>query len=71
MTCTAGGYAAYPDVCCTLIGRHAVIGLSRPRRNKTLEGLALDERLAAKDVVPRCASTWSISTSTRSVGFVR
>ena len=65
-TYTAGGYAAYSDVCCTLIGRHAVIGLSRPRRNKTLEGLALDERLAAKDVVPRCASTWSISTSTRS-----
>ena len=26
MTYTAGGYAAYPDVCCTLIGRHAVIG---------------------------------------------
>ena len=53
-TYTAGGYAAYPDVCCTLIGRHAVIGLSRPRRNKTFEGLALDERLAAKDAVPRC-----------------
>jgi hypothetical protein len=28
-TYTAG--AAYPDVCCTMIGGHAVIGLSRPR----------------------------------------
>lgn len=36
------------------IGRHAVIGLSRPRRNKTFEGLALDGRLAAKDAVARC-----------------
>jgi uncharacterized protein (TIGR03032 family) len=36
------------------VGRHAVIGLSRPRRNQTFEGLELDERLAAKDAVPRC-----------------
>jgi uncharacterized protein (TIGR03032 family) len=35
-------------------GRHAVIGLSRPRRNRTFEGLALDERLRAKDAVARC-----------------
>ena len=35
-------------------GRHAVIGLSRPRRNQTFEGLELDERLAAKDAVARC-----------------
>src|SRR5262249_12549346 len=35
-------------------GRHAVIGLSRPRRNQTFEGLALDERLSAKDAVARC-----------------
>lgn len=34
-------------------GRHAVIGLSRPRHNQTFAGLALDERLAAKDAVPR------------------
>lgn len=38
----------------SFIGRYAVIGLSRPRRNQTFEGLALDERLAAKDAVPRC-----------------
>lgn len=36
------------------IGRHAVIGLSRPRRNQTFEGLALDARLEAKDAAARC-----------------
>lgn len=35
-------------------GRHAVIGLSRPRRNQTFEGLALQDVLAGKDVAPRC-----------------
>jgi uncharacterized protein (TIGR03032 family) len=35
------------------IGGHAVIGLSRPRRNHTFSGLALDERLAAKGAEPR------------------
>lgn len=35
-------------------GNYAIIGLSRPRRNKTFEGLELDERLAAKDAEPRC-----------------
>jgi uncharacterized protein (TIGR03032 family) len=35
------------------IGRHAVIGLSRPRHNQTFAGLKLDERLAEKDAVPR------------------
>lgn len=36
------------------IGRYAVIGLSKPRRNKTFEGLALDERLREKDAAARC-----------------
>ncbi|MGL4309878.1 MAG: TIGR03032 family protein [Paracoccaceae bacterium] len=36
------------------IGRFAVIGLSRPRRNQTFEGLALQDNLAAKDTAPRC-----------------
>ena len=36
------------------IGRHAVIGLSRPRRGGTFAGLALDERLSEKDAVARC-----------------
>jgi uncharacterized protein (TIGR03032 family) len=36
------------------VGRHAVIGLSRPRRNQTFEGLELADRLLDKDAVPRC-----------------
>jgi uncharacterized protein (TIGR03032 family) len=36
------------------IDRYAVIGLSRPRRNQTFEGLALDDQLAARDTAPRC-----------------
>ena len=35
-------------------GRHAVIGLSRARRNRTFDGLALDERLRAKNADARC-----------------
>jgi uncharacterized protein (TIGR03032 family) len=35
-------------------GRHAVIGLSRPRHNQTFAGLRLEERLAEKDTAPRC-----------------
>lgn len=36
------------------VDRFAVIGLSRPRRNHSFEGLELDARLAAKDALPRC-----------------
>ncbi len=36
------------------IGRFAVIGLSRPRHNRTFDGLALDGRLTEKDTVARC-----------------
>lgn len=36
------------------IGDHAVIGLSRPRRNKTFTGLELDDALAASGEAPRC-----------------
>lgn len=36
------------------VGRHAVIGLSRPRRNQTFEGLELDARLEAKAATARC-----------------
>jgi uncharacterized protein (TIGR03032 family) len=35
-------------------GRYAVIGLSRPRRNQTFDGLELDDLLAARDAAPRC-----------------
>ena len=37
-----------------LHGRYAVIGLSRPRDNKTFQGLPLDQALAAKGAAPRC-----------------
>ncbi len=36
------------------VGDHAVIGVSRPRENRTFEGLALNERLAAEGVEPQC-----------------
>lgn len=36
------------------VGPYAVVGLSRPRRNQTFEGLALQETLTSKDTVPRC-----------------
>lgn len=35
-------------------GKYAVIGLSRPRRNQTFEGLELDERLKSADATARC-----------------
>lgn len=35
-------------------GDYALVGLSRPRHNKTFSGLALDDALAAKAVEPRC-----------------
>jgi uncharacterized protein (TIGR03032 family) len=35
-------------------GDFAIVGLSKPRHNKTFSGLALDERLHSKDVEPRC-----------------
>src|SRR5205823_2216080 len=35
-------------------GNYAVLGLSRPRHDKTFGGLALDETLAAKGAEARC-----------------
>lgn len=36
------------------VGRYAVVGISRPRENRTFEGLELEERLVSKDTEPRC-----------------
>ncbi|MGE0725563.1 MAG: TIGR03032 family protein, partial [Alphaproteobacteria bacterium] len=36
------------------VGDRAVVGVSRPRENRTFEGLALDERLAREGVAPQC-----------------
>jgi len=38
----------------TFVGDYAVMGLSRPRNDKTFCGLALDDALAAKGAEPRC-----------------
>ncbi|SMF94841.1 TIGR03032 family protein [Methylomagnum ishizawai] len=35
-------------------GAYALVGLSKPRHNKTFAGLALDGRLQGRDVEPRC-----------------
>jgi len=37
------------------IGDYAVVGLSKPRDNRTFTGLALDDRLAEKNAEARCA----------------
>ena len=52
-------------------GRFAVIGLSRPRRNHTFEGLELDERLAAKDAAPRCGLIIVDTETGRTVEWLR
>lgn len=36
-------------------GSHAIIGLSRPRQNRTFDGLVLNERLAREGITPQCA----------------
>lgn len=38
-----------------LVGNFAIVGLSKPRENKTFTGLPLDDRLRAADGDPRCA----------------
>ncbi len=38
----------------TFVGDYAVVGLSRPRRDKTFDGLALDEQLASRGAEARC-----------------
>jgi len=39
----------------TMIGDYAVLGLSKPRENRTFSGLPLDEKLQQADGDPRCA----------------
>ncbi|WP_306250388.1 TIGR03032 family protein [Parvularcula sp. IMCC14364] len=38
----------------TFIGDHAIVGLSKPRENKTFQGLALNARLEKEGVSPQC-----------------
>lgn len=37
-----------------MLGNFAVVGLSKPRHNKTFQGLNLDEKLSQKQAEPRC-----------------
>lgn len=39
---------------CTFHGNYAIVGLSRPRKNRTFTGLVLDETLRSKQVEARC-----------------
>ena len=39
---------------CAFCGDFAIVGLSKPRHNKTFSGLSLDDNLRAKDAEPRC-----------------
>jgi uncharacterized protein (TIGR03032 family) len=38
----------------SFVGDYAVVGLSKPRENKTFSGLALDDRLKEKNIEARC-----------------
>lgn len=39
----------------SFVGDYAVIGISRPRENRTFDGLVLNERLEREGVSPKCA----------------
>jgi uncharacterized protein (TIGR03032 family) len=52
-------------------GKYAVIGLSRPRRNQTFEGLELDDRLARADAAARCGLLIVDVETGRSVEWLR
>jgi uncharacterized protein (TIGR03032 family) len=49
----------------TFIGKYALVGLSEPRENRTFGG-ALQERLTKAKVEPRCGSSESTSSSSKS-----
>src|SRR5205085_432167 len=38
----------------SFIGSFAIMGLSKPRGNKTFSGLVLDDQLAERKIAPRC-----------------
>ncbi|MGH7288248.1 MAG: TIGR03032 family protein, partial [Myxococcota bacterium] len=45
----------------TFLGNFAIVGLSKPRQDRTFSGLALDHRLREKDAEARCG-LWVIDT---------
>jgi uncharacterized protein (TIGR03032 family) len=54
-----------------LVGRHAVVGLSRPRGNLTFEGLELEAALKARDAAPRCGLVVIDTVTGQTVQWVR
>lgn len=50
----------------TFLGRHAIVGLSEPRENRTFGGLELQDRLDREGVAPRCG-LYVIDTETGDV----
>ena len=55
----------------TLVGNHAVVGLSLPRENRTFEGLDLGGELAARDAEARCGLAVFDLRSGDMTGWVR
>ena len=53
------------------IGRHAVIGLSMPRENRTFSGLPLDAALQARSTDPRCGLAIIDLDNGDMIGWVR
>jgi len=52
-------------------GRHAVVGLSLPRGNRTFQGLELEDRLAARHAEPRCGLLVVDTDTGRTVEWLR
>jgi uncharacterized protein (TIGR03032 family) len=53
------------------IGKHAVIGLSLPRENRTFQGLTLDKGLTGRGAEPRCGLIVVDTTNGDTVGWIR
>jgi uncharacterized protein (TIGR03032 family) len=53
------------------VGRHAVVGLSLQRENRTFGGLDLEDQLARRDVEPRCGLAVFDLASGNMAGWVR
>lgn len=52
-------------------GRYAIVGLSKPRGNRTFEGLELDAVLSSRDTEPRCGLVVIDTTSGDTVAWLR
>jgi uncharacterized protein (TIGR03032 family) len=55
----------------SFIGRHAIVGLSLPRENRTFQGLPLDQGLAKRGAEPRCGLIVIDTQTGDTTGWVR